>query len=211
MYIPSHFKPEDLATVHELMGRTGFVSLVTNTAGGMVATQAPVLFDATSGQHGILRGHIARANPQWKTALTEHEALAIFVGPNGYVSPRWYAAKREHGRVVPTWNYVAVHAYGQVRFSEDRELALKIVTKLTEKQEAGSEQPWKVSDAPAEYIDGLLKAIVAFEMTINRIDASWKLSQNRSEADRRGAMEGLKERGEKVAEEMEKIYRPERK
>ncbi len=208
MYIPSHFRPEDVAAVHESMTRTGFVSLVTNTASGLIATQAPVLFDATVGEHGILRGHIARGNLQWKAALVEQEALAIFVGPNGYVSPQWYAAKREHGRVVPTWNYVSVHAYGKVRFSEDRELLLRIVAQLTEKHEAKSELPWKVSDAPAEYIEGLLKAIVAFEMPITRMEASWKLNQNRSEADRRGAMEGLKERGEAVAEEMEKTFTP---
>ena len=202
MYTPSHFKQEDLAAIHELMTRTGFVSLVTQTASGLTATQAPVLFDANDGEHGTLRGHIARANEQWKISLPEREALAIFTGPNGYVSPNWYAAKREHGRVVPTWNYTAVHAHGMVRFSEDRELLREIVTRLTTKHEAQSEQPWKVSDAPAEYIDGLLRAIIAFEMPITRIEASWKLNQNRSEADRRGAMEGLEQRGNAVSLEM---------
>jgi len=208
MYIPTHFKQEDRTAIHEMMAGVGFVSLVTSTADGLVATHAPVLFDANAGEHGTILGHIARANPQWKTALPDAEALAIFLGPNGYVSPQWYAAKREHGRVVPTWNYTAVHAYGRVRFSDERELLLNIVTRLTEKHEAKFEKPWSVSDAPADYIEGMLKAIVAFEMPISRIEASWKLSQNRSEADRAGAMAGLKERGEGVAEEMEKIYRP---
>ncbi len=207
MYIPSYFKPEEIAAVHEMMARTGFVSLVTNTADGLVATQAPVLLDPAAGEHGVLRGHIARANPQWKTALAEQEALAIFTGPHGYVSPQWYASNREHGRVVPTWNYAVVHAYGPVTFSGDRDLLLEIVTRLTEKHEAGFEHPWKVSDAPADYIEGLLKAIVAFKMPITRLEASWKLSQNKSEADRRGVTEGLQERGEKIAEEMEKMYR----
>jgi transcriptional regulator len=207
MYTPPSFKQRDLAAIHEMMVRIGFVSLVTNTANGLVATQAPVLLDAGHGEHGRLRGHIARANPQWKTA-TDQEALAIFAGPNGYVSPQWYATKREHGRVVPAWNYVAVHAYGRVRFSEDRDLLLDIVTQLTQRHEAASEQPWKVSDAPADYVEGLLKAIVAFEMPISRIETSWKLSQNRSDADRIGAMQGLRERGCEVAEEMAKTFPP---
>jgi transcriptional regulator len=206
MYVPSHFKQEDLAAIHELMARVGFASLVTATADGMMATQVPVLCDVSEGTYGTLRGHIARANPQWKTADTSHEALAIFLGPNDYISPQWYASKREHGRVVPTWNYIAVHAYGKVKFSEDRDLLLDIVTRLTEKHEARSEQPWKVSDAPAEYIEGMPRAIIAFEMPISRIEASWKLSQNRSEADCEGVVAGLKERGSSVAEEMLKHY-----
>lgn len=209
MYIPHHFNQEDLATIHERMASCGFVSLVTNTAHGLMATHAPVLFQAGQGEHGILRGHVARANPQWETALADEDALAIFLGPNGYVSPQWYAAKREHGRVVPTWNYVTVHAYGRIRFSDDRELLLDIVTRLTEKHEASFEHAWKVSDAPPDYVDGMLKRIVAFEMPISRIEASWKLSQNRSDADRIGAIEGLQEQGNAVAGEMEKTLKRE--
>jgi transcriptional regulator len=202
MYTPSSFRQEDVAVLREMMTRIGFVSLVTNTATGLLATHAPVLLDTNDGEHGTLRGHIARANPQWQT--TEDESLAIFVGPNAYVSPQWYAAKQEHGRVVPTWNYVAVHAYGKVRFSDDRDLLLEIVTRLTEKNEASFDHPWKVSDAPSDYVEGMLNAIVAFEMPITRIEASWKLSQNRSEADRMGTLEGLRSRGSAVAEEMSK-------
>ena len=206
MYTPRHFKQEDRAAIHDMLARIGFVSLVTSTASGLVATQAPVLLDPDEGEHGTLRGHIARANEQWKRALPEHEGLAIFAGPNGYVSPQWYAAKREHGRVVPTWNYVALHVYGRVRFSEDRDLLLNIVTRLTEKHEGKFEHPWKVSDAPADYIEGMLRAIIAFEMPISRIEGSWKLSQNRSEADRIGAMEGLKALGNEVSGEMAKTF-----
>src|SRR5581483_11204826 len=143
MYTPKHFKQEDLAVVHEAMTRSGFVSLVTQTESGLSATQAPVIFNPKEGEFGVLRGHIARANEQWKISVADREAMAIFTGPNGYVSPNWYASKREHGRVVPTWNYVAVHAHGKVVFSEDRELLRDIVTKLTEKHEANSEHPWK--------------------------------------------------------------------
>jgi transcriptional regulator len=205
MYTPPSFKQEDIAVLREMMSQIGFISLITHTVNGLVATQAPVLFDASGGEHGMLRGHIARANPQWKTA-DEGEAMAIFLGPNGYVSPQWYASKREHGRVVPTWNYVAIHAHGQVRFSEDRDLLRDIVTQLTDLHEAKFEQPWKVSDSPSDYIDAMLNAIIAFEMPISRIESSWKLSQNRSEADRVGAMEGLLSRGCPVAEEMAKAF-----
>lgn len=208
MYTPTHFKQEDLVALHEMMSAVGFISLITHTEKGMVATHAPVLFDAAEGPHGLLRGHIARANEQWKLP-PQGEGLAIFVGPNGYVSPNWYASKREHGRVVPTWNYTAVHAYGSVRFSEDRELLLDIVTRLTEKHEAKSEHPWAVSDAPADYIEAMLKAIVAFEMPISQIEASWKLSQNKTDADRAGVLAGFKQRGAAVSLEMEKVFRKE--
>lgn len=207
MYTPHPFKQEDRAVIREMMTRVGFVSLVTNTAEGLMTTQAPVLFDGDYGEHGILRGHIARANPQWKISRADEEGLAIFLGPYGYVSPQWYASKREHGRVVPTWNYVAVHAYGKIQFSEDRELLLNIVTRLTEVHEAGFEHPWKVSDAPADYIEGQLRAIIAFEMPISRLEATWKLSQNKSEGDRIGVIAGLDQQGEAVAEEMKKINR----
>ena len=203
MYTPSHFKQEDLALLHDAMERIGFVSLVTSTAEGLLATQAPVLLDR---ERGILRGHIARANSQWNLALPEAEALAIFCGPNGYVSPNWYASKREHGRVVPTWNYIAIHAHGHVRFSEDRDLLLDIVTRLTDKHEARSTQPWKVADAPGGYVESMLKAIIAFEFKITRLEANWKLSQNRPEEDREGAIRGLSERDEPIADEMKNYY-----
>lgn len=203
MYTPTHFKQDDISAIREMMQRCGFVSLVTTTDTGLTATQAPVLIDE-GGEYGILRGHVARVNPQWKNSHPGDEGLAIFVGPNGYVSPQWYASKHEHGRVVPTWNYVAVHAHGLVRFTDNRDSLLDIVTRLTEKHEKSFEMPWKVSDAPADYIEGMLKAIVAFEMPITRIEASWKLSQNKTDADRVGALNGLKERGMNVADEMEK-------
>jgi transcriptional regulator len=208
MYTPTSFKQEDRAVLSEAMRRIGFVSLVTTTREGLVATQAPVLFDGDEGEHGVLRGHIARANSQWASALPDTEGLAIFTGPHAYISPQWYAAKREHGRVVPTWNYVAVHAYGRVSFSDDRDLLFNIVTRLTEQHESSFEQPWKVSDAPAEYIESMLKAIVAFEMKVSRIEGSWKLSQNRSQADRAGVITGLQAHEEKLLDEMEQIYRP---
>src|SRR4051812_33318269 len=135
-----------------MMRRVGFVSLVTNSERGLIATQAPVLLDAAEGEHGVLRGHIARANSQWKET-TSSEALAIFTGPSAYVSPNWYAAKREHGKVVPTWNYIAVHAYGEIEFSDDRGGLLDIVTRLTNLHESSFEHPWKVTDAPADYIE----------------------------------------------------------
>ncbi len=189
------------------MRRIGYVSLITRGSSGLLATQAPVLLDTTEGEHGRLLGHIARSNPQWQDRSTR-EALAVFTGPSAYISPQWYAAKREHGRVVPTWNYVAIHAYGEVSFCEDREWLREIVTRLTEAHESQFQHPWQVSDAPADYIDGMLNAIIAFELRITRLESSWKLSQNRSEADRQGAMAGLRERGEKIVEEMERLNVP---
>jgi transcriptional regulator len=207
MYTPSHFNQQDLAAIHELIEGVGFASIVTVTADGLTATQAPVLFDSTRGDHGILRGHIARANAQWKSSLASHEALAIITGANGYVSPNYYASKREHGRVVPTWNYVAVHAHGAIEFSEDRGGLLDIVTRLTDKHERNSEHPWKVTDAPADYIEAMLKAIIAFELRITRIEANWKLSQNKTDADRAGVIAGMEARGSEVLEEMRKLYK----
>ena len=206
MYTPSHFKQEDVSAVHEMMRLIGFVSLVTNTAHGLIATQAPILFDPSEGDYGIIRGHIARANSQWKEILVSREALAIFTGPSAYISPNWYAAKREHGKVVPTWSYIAIHAYGEIAFSEDRDKLLDIVTRLTDVHESSFEHPWKVSDAPVDYIEAMLKAIIAFEMKITRIESSWKLSQNRSEADRAGVLAGLRDRREAVLKEMERLY-----
>ena len=211
MYTPSHFKQEDLAAIHELIERVGFASIVTVTADGLTATHAPVLFDPSRGEHGVLRGHIARANAQWKSSLPAQVAMAIFAGPNSYVSPNWYASKREHGRVVPTWNYVAVHAHGPIEFSEDRDLLLDIVTCLTDKHERDSEHPWKVSDAPADYIEAMLKAIIAFELRITRIEASWKLSQNKTDADRVGVIAGMEARSSDVLAEMRRLYSRENK
>jgi transcriptional regulator len=190
MYIPSAFRDDNKARLHAVIDVARLANLVTMTAHGLMATPLPLLLDAARGDHGVLVGHVARANPQWSAAV-EGEALAIFMGPDAYVSPSWYATKQETGKVVPTWNYVTVHAYGHVRFFDDPARLLKIVTSLTGHHEDMRTTPWKVSDAPDEYIRSQLKGIVGVELTITRLEGKRKLSQNRNQADREGVMAGL--------------------
>jgi transcriptional regulator len=203
MYLPSHFREERVPVLHGLIRDRPLATLVTLGPDGMNANHIPMLIVPEPLPFGTLLGHVARGNPQWRSA--EAPALAIFTGPEHYISPSWYPAKREHGRVVPTWNYVAVHAYGVLRIHEDKEWLRSLVTKLTETHEAPFEQPWKVADAPADYIDGLLNAIVGIEITIDRLEGKWKMGQNRSEADREAAAERLLEMKTPSAAEVGKL------
>jgi transcriptional regulator len=165
------------------------------------------LLDETRGEYATLTGHVSRANAQWRESDPDAEGLIIFLGLDTYVSPNWYPAKQETGRVVPTWNYSAIHAYGRVAFFEDAERLRTVVTELTKKYEAAFPAPWQVTDAPATYIDSQLKAIVGFECRITRLEGKQKFNQNRSQEDRRGVIEGLRalqeERKLQVAELME--------
>lgn len=191
MYLQAAFRQDDLAAMHAAMRATNLMTLVTQGAGGLQASHVPVLLDDTKGTHGTLTGHLSRANEQWRQTDTGLPALAMFQGPDAYVSPGWYATKREHGKVVPTWNYVAIHAHGPIRFLDDRETLRGIVTALTNRHEAGRAEPWAVTDAPEDYVDAMLNGIVGFELAIERLEGKWKMSQNRSEADRRGVVDGL--------------------
>lgn len=177
--------------LHALMRARPFASVVTLGSTGLSANHIPLLLDADPQPYGTLRGHFARSNPQWRDFSPETAALVIFNGPDHYISPSWYPSKQEHGRVVPTWNFVAVHAYGTLRIHDDREWVRNLVIQLTETHEAEFEQPWHVTDAPEDYIDGMLKAIVGIEIRIDRLEGKWKLGQNRNTADRLGAAEGL--------------------
>ena len=190
MYIPPAFREDDPAALRAIMRAARLATLVTATPEGLVATPLPLFLDEADGDHGVLYGHLARANPQWQLPV-KGEALALFAGPDAYVTPSWYAAKTEHGKVVPTWNYVAVHAYGPVEFFEDAERLRQVVTRLTDLHEAARAAPWKVADAPEPYIAAQLRGIVGLRMPITRIEGKRKLSQNRSEADRKGVAEGL--------------------
>jgi len=187
MHLPPAFAVTDPDARAALLARQQFGCLVTAGAQGLFATHMPFLYDH-EGQR--LSGHIARANPQPQRA-GEGEALVIFQGPHAYVSPGWYPSKAENGRAVPTWNYEAVHVYGQVRWREDPDWLIAHVSALSEHHEAHRAEPWSVSDAPAAYIDGLVRGIVGLEFSITRIEAKQKLSQNRSEADQRGVIAGL--------------------
>ena len=191
MYLPSEFKEDRVPVLHEAMRAIAFGTLVTLGQNGMVASHIPLLLDEAPAPFGTLTGHLARANPQGHAAAPETEALAIFLGPQAYVTPSWYPSKAETGRVVPTWNYVAIHAYGRLRFIDDAAWKRAHVTRLTASQEGKRATPWAVSDAPADYLAGMLKGIIGFELPIARLQGKWKMSQNRKAEDRRGVIAGL--------------------
>ncbi len=190
MYTPPAFREDDPAALRAAMREARLATLVTATAEGLVATPLPLFLDETEGALGTLYGHVARANRQW-TLEPAGEALAIFAGPDAYVTPSWYPSKHEHGKAVPTWNYVAVHAYGPVEFFEDRERLREAVTRLTELYERPRADPWAVTDAPESYVEAQLRGIVGLRLPIARIEGKRKMSQNRPQADRDGVAAGL--------------------
>jgi len=192
VYTPPAFRADDRDSIHATIRAARLATLVTATAEGLVATPLPLMIEPAEGEHGTLYGHVARANPQWRLAPIG-AAMAVFMGPDAYVTPSWYASKREHGKVVPTWNYVAVHAYGPAEFFEDADRLLDVVTRLTRHHEAQRAEAWAVSDAPAPFIASQLKGIVGVRLPITRLEGKRKLSQNRSEADRAGVAAGLGE------------------
>ncbi|HTI81985.1 MAG TPA: FMN-binding negative transcriptional regulator [Acetobacteraceae bacterium] len=193
MYVPPLFKEDRIDVLHDAIRSTGLATLITNTAGGLIASHVPMLLDTAPAPYGTLIGHLARPNPQARGAIGE--ALAIFQGSEAYITPSWYATKRENGKVVPTWNYVAIHAYGSVEFFNDRERLRDVVTRLTERQESLRSEPWAVTDAPDDFVDMMLKGIVGFAMPITRLEGKWKMSQNRPAEDRSGVVAGLEEDG----------------
>ncbi|MBU1332262.1 MAG: FMN-binding negative transcriptional regulator [Gammaproteobacteria bacterium] len=191
MYTPAAFRQDDLATLHEQMRACRLPTLVSHGSQGLLASHLPLLLVPDEGEYGTLYGHFARANPQWRDLAEDSEVLVIFQGPEAYISPSWYAAKAEHGKVVPTWNYISVQAHGRAEVFDDAERLLQLVSRLSALHEADRPQPWAVSDAPREYIDSMLRAIVGFALPIQRIEGKWKLGQNRSSADQVGVREGL--------------------
>jgi transcriptional regulator len=195
MYVPPAFQEEDIATVHAAIRAARLATLITATEEGMIGTPLPMILDATEGPHGTLYGHVARANPQWKLAPSG-DAMAIFVGPDAYVTPSWYATKRETGKVVPTWNYATVHAWGKPRVMNDDSWLRRQIEDLTASRENLRGAPWQVDDAPADFIAMQMRAIVGVEIPIARIEGKWKMSQNRPEADRTGVIAGFREAGE---------------
>ena len=200
MYIPSTNAEHRPEVIFEFIEAHPLGILVTGSDDGMFATHLPLLLDRSRGSHGTLQGHVARANRQHAMSATDAEVLVIFSGPDAYISPSFYPSKAEHGKVVPTWNYVAVHAYGRVRYTSDPALLREHVGRLTAHHEASRATPWSVDDAPAEYVDQQLRAIVGVEIDITRLEGKWKMSQNRSAADidgvvaALGASEGARER-----------------
>jgi len=194
MHVPTAFREEDQDAVGAMMRSASLCQFVTATAGGPIATPLPMIVDSAEGEYGTIYGHLAKANPQWKEPVIG-EALAIFMGADAYVSPSWYVSKQEHGKVVPTWNYEAVHAFGPAEFFEDADRLLDVVTRLTDRHETERVNRWRVSDAPPAFIQAQLKGIVGVRMPIMRLVAKRKMSQNRSAEDRAGVARGLSESG----------------
>ena len=191
MYLPPQFTEERVPVLHDLIRQHGLAVLVTMGPDGLTADHIPMELDPEPPPLGTLRGHVARANPVWRTAARDVEALAIFQGPDHYVSPAWYPTKRETGKVVPTWNYAVVHAHGPLRIVEEAAWLRRLVEQLTNRFEAGRAQPWHVTDAPEDFVATQLKAIVGIELPLTRLRGKWKVSQNRMAADRSGVVEGL--------------------
>jgi transcriptional regulator len=201
MYVPAHFAADD-ATVLQLLVRHGAADLITWTQDGLLATMLPFAYEPAAGEHGALYGHLARNNDQWRQPAIG-ESLAIVRGPDAYVSPSWYAAKAEHGRVVPTWNYLTAHVYGRLIVHDDPQWVEDVIRRLTAKHETAKAQDlgtagdvWSVDDAPRAFVEGQLRAIVGVELRITRIQAKAKLSQNRPAADIAGVVAGLAARGD---------------
>ncbi|SFJ80445.1 negative transcriptional regulator, PaiB family [Bosea sp. OK403] len=190
MYTPPAFRDDDRDSIHATIRAARLANFVTATPDGMLATPLPLYLDENEGEHGVLYGHLAKANPQWRTPVAG-DGLAIFMGPDAYITPSWYATKQETGKVVPTWNYVAVHAYGPVEFFDDPTRLLAVVTRLTNIHEGERAAPWAVSDAPPDFIQAQLRGIVGIRMPITRLEGKRKMSQNRPEADRANVAAGL--------------------
>lgn len=207
LYNPPHFREQDRAVLDDHIRRMAFATLVTIGAEGPIVSHLPMLLLPDPAPGGALIGHIARANPQWRQSDLDKPALAIFGGPQAYVSPQWYPGKKEHGRVVPTWNYAVVHVTGRLAVLDDADAVLDIVTRLTNTHEAGFAAPWRVDDAPAEFVRAQLKGIVGLRLEIASVEGKMKLSQNRAPADRAGVVAGLEERGELAATSVAELMR----
>jgi transcriptional regulator len=196
MYIPKPFAVED-ANVRDLLTHQGASDLITMTADGLVATVLPFVYEPDSGEHGALIGHMARGNSQWRESV-QGEAMVIVRGPEAYISPTWYATKAEHHRVVPTWNYMIAHVYGQLIVHDDPTWIESQIRALTNRHEAPNADPWSVDQAPEPFIEQQLRGIVGVELVISRVEAKFKLSQNQPAANVEGVIEGLRRRDQGV-------------
>jgi transcriptional regulator len=202
MYEPAHFEEKRPEVLRALMRAHPLGTLVTLGADGLNANHLPMLYEEQPAPFGTLRCHVARANPVWREYSASCEALVVFQGPSTYITPSWYPSKKETAKVVPTYNYAVVHAYGPLRIIEDSVWLRSFVEQLTERHEALRSVPWKVSDAPENYIDTMLRNIVGVEIPLTRITGKWKASQNRTTADRAGVVNGLRERDDPDAQSM---------
>jgi len=190
MYRPEQFRVEDIAQMHALLRARPFAALITAGPSGLYATHLPTVLK-DEGERGVIECHLARANPHWKDIAAGGEALMIFQGAQGYITPSWCPSKVEHGKVVPTWNYVIVHVYGRAEVMENKDWLHRHVSELTKQQEQFQTTPWALSDAPQSYIDSMLRGIVGFRFAITRLEGKWKMSQNRELKDQIGVARGL--------------------
>jgi len=191
VYTPPQFTETRIPVLHALIRARPFATVVASRAHGLDAEHLPLLLDASRGPYGVLQGHVARANPVWQALNEGTQVLAIFQGPHHYISPSWYPAKVEHGRVVPTWNYVVVHGHGTLRWIQDPDWLRDLLDRLTTSQEAQRERPWHLDDAPPEFVTRMLEGIVGFEISLSALNGKCKLSQNRSATDQAGVVAGL--------------------
>lgn len=202
MYDAEAFREERVEVLHALIQAHPLATLVALTAQGLEANHIPFLIDPQPSPFGTLRGHVARANPLWRNFNADAEVIAVFQGAQGYITPSWYPTKARTGKVVPTWNYAVVHAHGPLKIHQDAEWLRELVTRLTSSQESRRDKPWQVTDAPADYVDTMLKAIVGIEIPVMRLQGKWKMSQNRLPLDKDGVIEGLKSQDDAASRAM---------
>ena len=207
MYVPTHFEETRPEILHQLIRDHALATLVTLGPEGLNANHIPFELDPGPAPFGTLRGHVARGNPVWRDFSRDVEALAVFQGPQAYISPSWYQTKRETGKVVPTYNYIVVHAYGPMRIIEDRTWLRGLVERLTTRYEAGRAEPWKVTDAPADFVEQMLGAIIGIEIPLTRLRGKWKVSQNRPSVDRDGVVTGLNAMNDGDAQAMSSLVK----
>ena len=211
MYQPDHFRVDDVPQMHALMLARPFAALVSGGSGSLYASHLPTVLK-DGGPYGVIECHLARPNPHWRDLAEGNEALMIFQGPEGYITPNWYPSKAQHGKAVPTWNFAVVHAYGRPKVMKEKDWLLRHVTELTAQQERSEAKPWVPSDAPGPYIEVMLRGIVGFRFAITRLEGKWKMSQNRERQDQVGVVEGLSKRGDgddlEIAKVMSRQIKP---
>ena len=211
MYVPPSFAEHDVGVMQAFIEAHPLGALVTASSDGLFATHLPLVLERDRGAHGTLCGHIARANPHHELVADGADALVLFTGADAYVTPSLYPSKAKHGKVVPTWNYVAVHAHGTLRFVRDRDALRRHLESLTARHEAGRPRPWSIDDTPDGYVDALLGAIVGVEIEVVRLDGKWKMSQNRPAEDVTGVVEGLGASADPRQREVAEIVRQRRR
>lgn len=202
MYVPKHFAEERIDVLHRTMRDIAVATIVSNGPGGLIASHVPIELDDEPTPHGTVFCHFAKSNPHASAIAGGGEVLLIFQGPQGYITPSWYPTKRETGKVVPTWNYVAIHAYGEAAVYDDPARLRRHLAALTAHNEAAFAEPWGLDDAPDEFIAGMVRGILGVEIRLERIEGKWKMSQNRGEADRAGVVDGLRARGDDASRSM---------